>query len=347
MAKTCTNNIRHLGRVFTDDNGVLWCGQSGTGVEFIASTNCCINLVGDNIMPEPNHKNARLGIYINGKIINDIMMNDNASTKKSIFINIEKESVVKIIKLSEGQYSSFGIESIKSDKPISPTTSKNLKIEFVGDSIVCGYGIECKTLEDDCSTNIENFSKAYAYKLSDKLNADYSVMAVSGIGAVSAHTENRKIVDRLMKDSYENYGVSDSRFAGKINPQEMPWDFSKFKPDIIIVNLGTNDESYTKTSRRKQKAFIDAYLELLKQIRKINTEAYIICTYGTMNKTLTSAIETAVNLQKQSDDKISYVHLPIQDEVNDGIVINGHPSEKTNDKVTEILYDFIVSNNLN
>ena len=65
-----------------------------------------------------------------------------------------------------------------------------------------------------------------------------------------------------------------------------------------------------------------------------------------MNQTLTSAIETAVNLQRQSDDKISYVHLPIQDEVNDGIVINGHPCEKTNDKVTQILYDFIIINNL-
>ena len=47
------------------------------------------------------------------------------------------------------------------------------------------------------------------------------------------------------------------------------WDFQKFQPDVVVVNLGTNDGSGTRDMEKVEKAVID----FLRKIRACNPES--------------------------------------------------------------------------
>ena len=61
----------------------------------------------------------------------------------------EEQCTIKIVKLSEAAQSTMGIKSIEvtSKGDITPTENKEKFIEFIGDSITCGYGVEDEVKE--------------------------------------------------------------------------------------------------------------------------------------------------------------------------------------------------------
>ena len=119
-------------------------------------------------------------------------------------------------------------------------------IEFVGDSITCGYGVDDENYEHHFSTKTEDVTKAYAYKAAEALNADYSMVAISGYGIISGYTEgDEPIPEQTIPQYYDTLGFSYGGF-GASKPQDIKWDFTKRQPDIIVINLGTNDSSYIK-----------------------------------------------------------------------------------------------------
>lgn len=97
---------------------------------------------------------------------------------------------MKVIKLSESCNSTIGIKDINvvSENGIHPSKNKTHKIEFIGDSITCGYGVDAKDQNESFKTDTEDFSKTYAYKTAEALDADYSVVSYSGYGVVSGVT---------------------------------------------------------------------------------------------------------------------------------------------------------------
>ena len=62
------------------------------------------------------------------------------------------------------------------------------KIEFIGDSITAGYGVDDEVKEHGFSTATEDVTKTYAYKTAAALQADYSIVAYSGHGIISGYT---------------------------------------------------------------------------------------------------------------------------------------------------------------
>ncbi len=61
-------------------------------------------------------------------------------------------------------------------------------------------------------------------------------------------------------------------------PISVEWDFSKHQPDVVVVNLGTNDDSYCKNDSTRQEEYKTEYVEFIKEIRQNNPNAAIICT---------------------------------------------------------------------
>ena len=64
--------------------------------------------------------------------------------------------------------------------PSSP--KPELKVEFIGNSITCGYGIEDDNPNNGFSYDTENHTMTYAHKVARALNADVNIVARSGIG---------------------------------------------------------------------------------------------------------------------------------------------------------------------
>ena len=339
-------NVKLLGRTYSE-NDTLWLAQSASGIEFtFRGTKASVDIVGDGSVFGKSDSKARFAVYINNERTLDKMIDESLKTYDIYSSDDTKDVTIKILKLSECANSSFGIKSISvtSENGISPVPDKDLKIEFIGDSITCAYGVDDEVKEHHFSTETEDATKSYAYKTAEKLGADYSLVCFSGHGIISGYTNEKKNSEQLVPDFYEkvsrSYGSASSYYD-----TNAAWDFSAFVPDYIVINLGTNDDSYVKGKQDRKDDFTENYAEFLKMVRKDNPDAYIVCVLGVMGDNLYSSIEKAVSQYSEDtgDTNVSAFHLSVQDINKNGAAADWHPTEATHEIAANELSEYLLS----
>ena len=320
-------NVKVLGRTYYED-GVRYLSHSGSGVEFVCRGEyALINIVDDSQGKYYSVHKARFAIYKNDELIVDETVTDSEKTYNISLDGYETDSVIKIIKLSEAQYSAMGIGEIAvyGKTAIVPSQEKNLRIEFIGDSITCGYGIDEENQRGSFCTATENFTKTYAYLTAQKLNADYSAVCFSGYGVYSGYTSNG------VRNAHDIVPLHYDKSCFLYGGRDIQWNFSDFASDIIVINLGTNDASYCGSSLSGRQEFTRRYTDFIKQVRYNNPYAFIMCILGDMNNTMYSCIEQAVSnyINETGDNRIKAETVSYRMDIND-IVINGHPGYLSN-----------------
>ena len=343
--KATAENVKLLGRTYFSEDK-LYCALSGSGAEFTFNgTKCTVNVNGDsNAMNASAADNqARVGIYVNGERVIDDMV-DNLRESYDVFESDTPQDVtVSIVKLSESPMSTISIGDIKvTGSVIKPTPDKDIFIEFVGDSITCGYGADDPVKENHFSTKTEDVTKAYAYKTAQVLDADYSMVSFSGYGIISGYSSNdKKVSNQTVPQYYTKLGFSWSP-NGSFVPANIDWDFSGRQPDVVVINLGTNDDSYTKSETDRQEEYAAEYVNFIKTIREKNPDAKILCTLGVMGDRLFEYVQKAADdYTAETGDKNVYtmkfdVQLP-----DDGYSADWHPSITTHDKAAAKLSEEI------
>lgn len=333
-------SVKTIGRTYLY-NDTLWAAFSGAGAEFIfTGKKLEITVTGDFASTAGNDENyARIAIYVDNERVVDDMLDEKEKTYKVLESESAECRNVRVIKLSECAMSTFGIKPvmIAENEKIEPAPAKNIKMEFIGDSITCGYGVDDPDKEHHFKTATEDVTKAYAYKTALALNADYSMVSVSGYGIISGFTnDGNKIPEQTIPQYYDKLGFSYNKFADSITVSETEWDFERYKPDIIVINLGTNDMNYATTDERKAE-FEDGYLDFLKKVRSLNPDSYIFQTYGVMGTSLEENIENVRRkyMSETGDERITFIPLTMQDEDADGIVADWHPSPRTHSLVSQ------------
>jgi lysophospholipase L1-like esterase len=144
---------------------------------------------------------------------------------------------------------------------------KPLYIEFVGDSICCGWGIigERKGTYTD-----QDGTLAYPLKIAAALDADYSVTALSGQGLIFGPA-------CTVTEGY--------RYASPLRSKSEEYDFAR-KADIVVINIGTNDYGHREQPDINAETFKASYLAFLNTvIEKNGKDCKIYCLYKTMNDT--------------------------------------------------------------
>ncbi len=330
-----SENVKLLGRTYYDGES-LWLAHSATGFEFtFTGSTVTVDLSGDN--------GARMAIYADGERVLDFM---TKSLPGSTTVELEEgEHTVSVLKLSESMQQTVLVDQISTDGAISPTASNAHTIEFIGDSITCGYGIDAESASEGFSTETEDGARTYAYKTAQLFDADYSMVCVSGSGIVSGYTMGDNAnTQNLMPDFYENLGHGWSYFDSKC-VDDIEWDFNSYTPELIVINLGTNDYSYTGTDETRIAEFADGYVAFLKQVRANNPDSEILCTLGIMGNELYSAIETAVSAYttETGDTKVNTLMFDAIDSSTEGYGADYHPTEYTHVKAANTLADAIVS----
>lgn len=152
-----------------------------------------------------------------------------------------------------------------------PVAPSQRRLEFVGDSITCGYGneLETTTPESEPYTSLRsNGHKAYGAATAALLDARYSAVAFSGRGMS------------------RNYGGTPGALVPELystsvpdEPAASPWDPDQYRPHAIIVNLGTNDFSTPGVNRAE---FVRRYTEFLARLRGYYPEALLVAALGPM-----------------------------------------------------------------
>ncbi len=340
-----STNVKRLGRTYELEDS-LWLTFSGSGAEFTFNgKRATVTFAGDdNVATETAENQARVAIYLNGERVVDEMITQPEQTFEVFNSDAAEDCTVRIIKLSETAMSTVGITkiSVDSDEGIKPTEAKDLAIEFVGDSITCGYGVDDEDKEHHFATSTEDVTKAYAYKTAEALDADYSMVSISGYGIISGYSDGKKKVSsQTIPQYYEKMGFCYGPYKEQ-RPNQVDWDFSQYTPDMVVINLGTNDDSYTLNDAEKQQEYCDEYVEFLKTVRKDNPDSIILCTLGIMGDRLFPTIEKAVAAYtEQTDDKNIYTMKFDPQDPNDGYAADWHPTQTTHEKASAKLVEKI------
>jgi len=163
------------------------------------------------------------------------------------------------------------------DAPALPSR----KIEFIGNSITCGYGNEGLKKEEHFDYATENHYYSYASITARNLDAQHWVVARSGIGAYRNYNGPKTgNPESNMLAQYEHIGYAlTPELRKEATFLSEKWDFNRYQPDVVCINLGTNDLS---TSNYDVKLLKQNYHKLLKTVRQHNPKAKIVFLTGTM-----------------------------------------------------------------
>lgn len=294
------DNIKISGRYFIKEENICL-SSSGSYIEFVYTGKELSIEVMSKAYSE--YEKAKICILVDNEIIEETILNNGINTFSIIKNDERKKHIVKITKLTESQYGSFEIKTISGDGYMEATGNHNTKIIFVGDSITCGAG-NLGTMYDEFSTIYSSSEASYATLVSQALKAEYELVSSSGIGVYSSYVDES--VDEI------NNSVLMKDFLPYI---DIYWDENKsfahneISPKLVVVNLGTNDSSYTRGMEEREKHFYLSYMELLDDIHNLYKEAAILCIYGSMDKSLCKMIKKAVEDYKFKYNQIYYREL--------------------------------------
>lgn len=325
--------VKISGRTYTNSGGTVILSNTYSSVEFaFVGTLAEVTLTSDC-----KDSKARVGIFVNGERAIDTMLTDKTTTLKVFESDVPEKCIVSIVKLSEQSHSYVGVKNIHAvtEYGIIPTPERERKIEFIGDSITCGYGVDAPNEGYDFSTETEDGSKTYAALVGKALDADVNIVAWSGIGVYSCYTSGDEPSQWKLVSGI--YGNTDIMHTSK------KWDFSEWQPDVVVINAGTNDKSWTKGIDQRVDTFGSAYYDLICQVREKNPDAYIICSLGAMGNDLMPEIkeQVAAYSANTGDYHITTFEFANQNGYRDGYGADYHPSAKTHQKMADKLAPFI------
>lgn len=242
--------------------------------------------------------------------------------------------IFKRTEWNKGKTSFYGFQINGHSKVLPKTPAKKRKIEFYGNSITSGYGIEDLSGKDSPDSTYTNNYLSYSAITARHFDAEYHCISKGGIGITVSW------FPLIMPEMY-------NRLIPE-NPNSR-WDFSLFTPDLVVVNLFQNDSwivnmpDYPEFKARfgsqtpDADFIIKAYANFISSIRKEYPNAHIICMLGNMDATQEGSIwpdyiKSAV--KELNDPKIFSFFMPYKN-------TPGHPNVAEHQEMANSLIQFI------
>ncbi|MCR5622696.1 MAG: hypothetical protein K6G18_12710 [Treponema sp.] len=241
-----------------------------------------------------------VSVWVNGAFVARFMLEKGRRTY-SLFRTLTTAAPYTIRLLKESQamsgdddhslilHSITAKSSLAKDEVFLPVEEKKLNIEFVGDSLTTGEGLAGAPGEMDWIPAWMSVRNNYALMTADMLGADFHLLSQSGWGVTCSWDNDRA---GAMPDYYEQVcGLAKGEKNEALGSRK-PWDFSSWKADVVVVNLGTNDSGAYRTNPPKAQAdgtmwkltdlglLRQGVADFLRKIRRNNPAACIIWVYG-------------------------------------------------------------------
>lgn len=247
-----------------------------------------------------------------------------------------KKHTVEIFKRTEwrvGPTYLYGFKTGDNTELLPPPIHTKKTIEFFGNSITAGYAIG-DTVEDLADSLFTDNYLTYGAITARHYNANYYCTARGGIGITISW------FPMIMKEMYNRLDPEDSTSV---------WDFSRYTPDIVVINLFQNDSWLVEkpdypefkhrfgTKKPSKEFIINEYYNFVKTIRQTYPNAKIICALGSMDAVKKGSkwpdyVRQAVD--KMNDSNIYTYVFPY-------INKDGHPKIKDHKIMADSLINFI------
>lgn len=247
------------------------------------------------------------------------------------------EHQVKLMYVIEGLFRTPEFHGFVLDKGCSLVEASPLserKIEFIGNSITCGYGVESIKDSDPFEDETENHWLTYANIVSDSLHAQHTSISRSGIGVYRNYNGPKGGSMDNMPWQYE-YTL--------FNKHDEKWDFAKYQPQLVCINLGTNDFS---TNNYDAALYEKNYRMFLATVRSKYPTAKIVLLTGPMLGEKENRIQQEIlnhickDANKRGDKKVYRFDFSFQ--TGDlGYGASWHPSKLQHQKMAGELLPFL------
>ena len=217
-------------------------------------------------------------------------------------------------------------------KFVEPKTISDYTIEVIGDSITSGYGNMVADGNASFTTDTQEGTMTYAVLAAKQLGADVSILSRSGIGFCRGTNV----------DSFYDYYAQTAALPRNVT-NASSWDFEKNETDVVVINLGTNDNNATLNGTQVTDDYITSEaVAFLQLVREKNPDAIIIWAYGIMGNTRQAALQEAVEqVNSNGDEKVYYLPLDEIVGTTEGIGAANHPTIQTHINRSKDLAQFI------
>lgn len=192
-----------------------------------------------------------------------------------------KQHTVIVQKRTEGEQGKTTVHGFMTDAKGSFYQAEPIKarqLEFIGASYDCGYGVDDTSRLAKFSPETENASRSFCAIISRYFDADYVVVAHSGMGA--SRNYNSKFDGYHMPDRYLQTFDMDSTQATRWNAAE-----SDIRPALTCIYLGGND--FSVSLQPSYEKFRDGYYRLIRYIKDYYGEDHpVLCVASKSHSTL-------------------------------------------------------------
>lgn len=288
------------------------------------------------------------------------------TSKICLFRNMNPEEVkhVQFFKevqaMNEDNGHFLRVNKIFFDGDFLPVLEKPYKFEFIGDSITSGEGTIGAKKELDWISMFFNSVHHYAYLTSQAMDADYRIVSESGWGILTGWDNDPR--HALPKYYTQVCGILNGEQNEQMGALE-EHDFTSWQPDVVVINLGTNDESafhqpeftvpetgenykqhlnpdgsHNKEDARRVEDAVTAFLEV---VRAKNPKAKIVWVYGMLGYMLTGQITNGIYRyqEKTGDMQVYFRQLPKADAETVGS--REHPGVKCHELAAKVLTEIL------
>ncbi len=232
-------------------------------------------------------------IEVNGNYHNRYMITKGIENRITIPLAADVKNIVGVFKATEASNGPLFFYGVETERIEPVTINTTATIEFIGNSITCGFGADTEAIP--CGTGTwydqHNAYLAYGPLVSRALNASYRLCSVSGMGIY--RNWNDEDTKPVMGDVYFTTHLDGNK--------EQMWDFTDDVPaDVVSVCLGTNDLS-DGDGKKERKPF-DAdkytanYIDFVSRLFKVYPDAKLALLTSPMlnennNKILLSCLQ--------------------------------------------------------
>lgn len=233
----------------------------------------CFLLINDEVKDGNTHNyieiavddNPPFRIQTKGKT-NEIQIADGLS---------DTEHTVVICKDTESGIGYLDFTGLKCEQLLTLPPKPERKIEYIGDSITTGTGID--VAETPCGQGAwydqHNAYMSYGPLTSRALGAQWQLTAVAGIGMTHSCCD----MGIVMPEVFDKMILRDNK---------VQWDFKRYQPDVVTICLGQNDGIQDSVK------FCNAYVQFVGKVREQYPKADIICLTSPMaNEQLTAVLK--------------------------------------------------------
>jgi hypothetical protein len=193
-------------------------------------------------------------VFMDGQVLKSLVQSSSPARKPETHV----EHLVTICKATEG-IGWIELEGVYADALLPAPALPDRKIEFVGNSITCGFGNDTSGIP--CGQgewfDQENAWLSYAPVTARALKAQWQLTAVSGIGLI--HSCCKMAI--TMPDVFDRMDPRGNRGT---------WDFKAYQPDVVTVCLGQNDGIQDSVT------FCSAYVKFVHHLRTVYPRARIV-----------------------------------------------------------------------